>query len=144
MPTTAFLESLKGYGGYSTTVVIIVFGLMTWWKVLPSVIDAISNRQSKIEERIGKLLDEATPRFERQIAAADERHEHCMEGQEALQREVNRLREHSVVQDKTIEGLRRQILQMQVSAVRLEGSGVTPIATATVAALDRMKGVGEE
>ncbi len=138
-----FLESLKGYGGYSTSIVVIIVALATWWKVLPSVIDALANRQSKIEERMGKLLDDATQRFEKQIAAADARHEHCMEGQEELQREVKRLRDHSIAQDKTIEGLRRQILQMQVSAVRIEGTGVTPLATAAVEALNKLPGVGE-
>lgn len=136
-------EALKGFGGYSTTATIIVFGLLAWWKVLPAFIDAISNRQSKIEERMGKLLEDATARFQREIAAADERHHDCMEGQRLMALEVDRLRDCVNDQQATIEGLKRQIIQMQTSALRVDGQGVTPIITAALQSLDKVKGAGE-
>ncbi len=93
MPDIGPLDYLKGWGGYTTTVTLIVGGLLSWWKVLPALIEAISNRQSKIEERMGKLLESATTRFETQLAASDKRHADCMEGQETLRKRIVALEE---------------------------------------------------
>lgn len=143
------LESLRGLGGYSTTIALIVGGLLTWWKVLPSIIDAIANRQSKIEERMGSLLDDATARFTRQIAEADQRHADCMEGQRKLVARIDeqdaKIAEQSRTigaQDETIAGLRKQFSQLQASAVRLDGTSVSDIARGVVDSLDRIDAKG--
>lgn len=135
----------KGWtpGGAGIWVLIVLF-LAGWWKGLPAVLDAFANRQSKIEERMGALLDDATARFTREIAAADARHADCMEGQEKMQAEVERLRECVNEQQATIDGLKKQIIQMQVSAIRVEGAGAAaPFAQATISKLDKIIGVGE-
>lgn len=128
-----------GAAGIWTVVALLLIG---WWKGLPSVLDAFANRQSKIEERMGKLLEEATLRFQREIAAADERHAHCMEGQDTLQKEVERLRTCVAEQQDTIEAMKRQMLQMQVSALRVEGNAPSPIIAAAMQQLDTVKGAG--
>lgn len=135
----------KGWtpGGAGIWVVVILM-LIGWWKGLPAVLDAFANRQSKIEERMGKLLDDATERFTREIAAADARHDDCMKGQEKMQTEVERLRTCVNEQQATIDGLKKQIIQMQVSALRVEGNtGAAPFAQAVVAKLDKIVGTGE-
>ncbi len=129
-----------GATGIWTMVALLLLG---WWKGLPSVLDAFANRQSKIEERMGKLLEEATLRFQREIAAADERHAHCMEGQDTLQKEVERLRTCVAEQQGTIDAMKRQMLQMQVSAIRVEGTAPSPIITAALNQLDNVRGTGE-
>lgn len=105
--------------------VLVVMGLAFWWKGLPTVIEAIASRQSKIEERMGALLTSATERFEIQIQAADRRHSECMEGQEklrtrivALEHEVDQLREENA-------GMRRARVAVQVSAIRSAPDGVS-------------------
>lgn len=122
---------------------IVALLLLSWWKGLPSVLDAFANRQSKIEERMGKLLEEATLRFQREIAAADERHAHCMEGQDTLQKEVERLRTCVAEQQGTIDAMKRQMSQMQISAIRTEGTVPSPIIAAALQQLDNVKGVSE-
>lgn len=113
--------------------VIVLLGLAAWWKGLPSVIEAITNRQSKIEERMEARLKQADERFAEQITAADGRHADCV-------RETDRLRQRVNDQDQRIEhqahriteleeqvsaardqneGLKRQIVQMQVSTLRV-------------------------
>ena len=74
--------------------VLVVLSLVGWWKGLPSVLEAFANRQSKVEERMGQLLEDATARFTREIAAADKRHDECIHGQQELVNEVRRLRAH--------------------------------------------------
>lgn len=129
-----------GAAGIWTVVALLLLG---WWKGLPSVLDAFANRQSKIEERMGALLKDATERFTREIEAADKRHDDCMAGQDTLQREVERLRACVAEQQGTIEALKRQMLQMQVSAIRVEGTSPSPIIAAALSSLDSVKGVGE-
>jgi len=138
------LDWLKGLGGYTTTVTLIIGGLLTWWKVLPSLIDAISNRQSNIEHRMGELLASATERFEKQLASADKRHDDCMAGQERL---VARINEQDVkiaelsrtveARDEVIAGLRKQFTQLQTTAIREEGKHpvLAPMAAAAIEAL---------
>lgn len=141
----SFAEALKGYGGYTTTVAIIVGGLLTWWRVLPALIDAMANRQSKIEERMGNLLTSATERFARDIEAADRRHDECIQGQEMLRKRIDqqdhKIREQQECIDEqqtTIEALKRQITQLQRSAVRTKGQSPSPLIEAAMASLDRI------
>lgn len=139
------LENLKGFGGYTTTLAIIIGGLLAWWKVLPAFVDAISNRQSKIEERMALLLENATARFTRDIAAADLRHADCMAGQDKLLARIDALEEKSAAQQaciedqqRTIEGLRRGTAQRQVSAIRTEGQGASPMVERAMQALSQI------
>lgn len=143
MPHPSFLEAIKGYGGYSTSLILIIGGLLTWWRVLPAVIEAISNRQSKVEERMGKLLDDATARFSRELMAADKRHDECMEASDRMRSEIDSLRGRVAEQDTTIEGLRRQLAQMQVSFIRTDGLTPSPMIEAAAARLDDVRGSGE-
>lgn len=144
------LDFLKGWGGYTTTLTLIAGGLLTWWKVLPALIDALANRQSKIEERMGALLRDATDRFSRQIAEADARHADCMEGQRKLLERVEEQDEKITAQsrklqeqDETIAGLRAQFRSMQVSAVRIEGGGVSALARGMIETLDIVEEQGK-
>lgn len=123
--------------------VLIVMGLAGWWKGLPAVLEAIANRQSKIEERMGQLLEDTTARFTRELAAADARHHDCMEGQAKMVAEVERLRVCVQEQQATIESLKKQLIQVQVSAIRVECQPASPLVAAAVASLDRVTGAKE-
>jgi predicted nucleic acid-binding Zn-ribbon protein len=130
--------------------VIVIGGLVAWWKGLPAFLEALANRQSKMEERMASLLQATTDRFTRELEAADKRHEDCMKGQERLIERIGQLerrgaedRECIEKQQETIAGLKRQIVQLQVSAVRTEGVGVSPVIQGVVARLDALPGVGE-
>jgi DNA anti-recombination protein RmuC len=120
--------------------VLVALALLGWWKKLPEVLDAFSNRQSKIEERMGKLLEDATERFTRELAAADERHADCMEGQQKMVAEVERLRVRVAEQDQTIDSLHKQMIQMQVSAIRTDGQVASPMIDAAMNSLNRLTG----
>lgn len=124
---------------------LVVMGLGMWWRGLPALIDAIANRQSKIEERMQGLLDRSTERFAREIEAADERHESCMEGQRKLIKrleEVEAAREEDRKlineQTRTIEALNHKITQMQVSAIRVDGQAPSPMIEAAIRSLDEI------
>lgn len=120
--------------------VLVFMALAGWWKGLPAVLDAFANRQSKIEERMGKLLEDATVRFTREIEAADKRHDECMESQHKMSAEVDRLRTCVAEQQETIDGLKKQLIQMQASALRVEGQVPSPLVSAALASLDRIAG----
>ncbi len=123
--------------------VLVAMALAGWWKGLPAVLDAFANRQSKIEERMGKLLEDATIRFTREIEAADKRHDECVKGQEELVLEVRRLRTCVTEQQETIEGMRRKFATLQTSALRQEGALPSPTIEAMMHSLDNVKGHGE-
>jgi hypothetical protein len=59
-----------------------------------------------------------------------------------MQAEVERLRACVNEQQATIDGLKKQIIQMQVSAIRVEGA-TSPFAASVVAQLDRIQGEKE-
>lgn len=120
--------------------VLVFMALAGWWKGLPAVLDAFANRQSKIEERMGKLLEDATLRFTREIEAADKRHDECMESQHKMSAEVDRLRTCVAEQQETIDGLKKQIIQMQASALRVEGQVPSPLVAPALQSLDRIAG----
>lgn len=69
--------------------------LLGFWKALPAVLDSFERRQSGVELRIESLLDAQSKRFNEQLAAADDRHEECMEGQRLLRDEVDALRKEN-------------------------------------------------
>jgi hypothetical protein len=123
--------------------VLVFLALGAWWKGLPAVLDAFANRQSKIEERMGKLLEDATARFARQIEAADQRHDECVKGQHELVAEVERLRRCVSEQQETIDGFRRKFATLQTSALRQEGALPSPTIEAMMHSLDAIKGPGE-
>lgn len=123
------LTEIKGYGGYSTTIVL----LFLWWKGLPQVLEAWSNRQSKIEERMGKLLEDAQVRFAGQIREADSRHEKCIEGQEMLRLRVAEL-------EGTIDRMRTQMTQIGISTYR-EATGRDELSPPMDAMLSRLGAV---
>ncbi len=133
---TFFKELTPGGVGIWTLVAML---LAAWWKGLPTFLDAMANRQSKIEERMGKLLDDATTRFTRELAEADKRHEECIQGQERLRVRMEAQGARMEVQDQcireqqsTIEGLKRQMMSMQVSAIRTDGMAPSPIIEAMI------------
>lgn len=97
---------------------------------------------------MGKLLEDATARFTREIAAADKRHDDCMDGQQRLLTRIDTLEEKVAEQQeciekqqKTIEGLRRQAVQNSVSALRVEGQAPSPLIEKAIEALDHIPGV---
>ena len=142
-----YADFLKGWtpGGVGIWTLVIM-ALVAWWKGLPAFIDAMANRQSKIEERMGALLQQTTDRFSRELADADKRHEDCVKSQEVLRarieaqdKKIAEQQECISEQQATIEGLKRQMLQMQQSAIRLEGmgsGGIAEVAKAAVKAFD--------
>lgn len=95
--------------------------LIAWWKGLPPVIEALVNRQSKIEERLGAEMDAMSRRWEERLETADKQHKACHEAQEAL-------RERVVAQDGIIaqqnDTIARQTAQIvglteKVSALKI-------------------------
>lgn len=146
MEEAGWINVLKAAGGYGTSATLVVMGLFAWWHVLPKLIDAISNRQSKIEERMALLLETTTARFEGQLAAADKRHEDCMKGQQLLIQRIDdqdkKLSEQSTTiseQSDLINGLKAQLRQLQMSAVRLDGTPISQMARGVVVALDNLE-----
>lgn len=140
-----WLDLIKNIGSYGTPATLVIIGLLAWWQVLPKLIDAISNRQSKIEERMALLLDSATERFEKQLKEADERHDDCMAGQRVLIQRIDEQDEKLSVQSRLIDaqqdmitGLKAQLRQLQVSSVRVEGSPISGLARGVVEALDHI------
>jgi hypothetical protein len=130
-------------------IVILLLGVL--WKGAPAFIEALANRQSKIEERMAALLSTATDRFTRELAEADKRHEECMRGQELLRERIDRqdkkIREQQDCindQQDTIEGLKRQIGQVSLSVVRTEGVKPSPMIAAVVDRLNLLPGLGED
>ena len=124
---------------------LVIMALVGWWKGLPGVLDAFANRQSKIEERMQALLDRSTERFEREIAAADERHNDCIEGQRRLMERVDELEREAMVSRKIIneqahiiEGLNHKITQMQISALRTEGIAPSSMIQSAMDTLSRL------
>jgi len=141
-----WLGVLKAIGSYGTPATLIIIGLLTWWRVLPALIEAISNRQSKIEERMAKLLDTTTERFERQLKEADQRHEDCIEGQRLLLTRIDEQDEKLSAQSKLIEeqrdqiaGLKAQLRTLQIAAVRLDGHPISDMARGVVTALENLE-----
>ncbi len=64
--------------------VLVVMAAVAWWKGLPGVLDAWTNRLTTEKEHREKEIE----RLERQIAAADDRHEECLAGQKLLRTEI--------------------------------------------------------
>ena len=124
---------------------LVALVLLGWWQVLPKFIEAFANRQSKLEERMQVLLDRSTERFQRELAAADERHDACLEGQKRLMIRVEELergrdedRKLIAEQTRTIEGLNHKITQMQISALRTDGMVPSPLIKGVMDRLDQM------
>lgn len=91
--------------------VLVAAVVTAWWRGLPSVLDAFERKQSGIELRTEALLDAQAKRFAEQLAAADDRHDECMEGQKALRAEMEILR-----RDNTeLRGMLAAIQQGQMS-----------------------------
>ena len=145
MEGSPWLNIGKIVGSYGTPATLILLGLLAWWQGLPKLIEALSNRQSKVEERMALLLDSATQRFEKQLKEADQRHDDCMEGQRELIKRIDEQDEKLSAQSRLIDeqhdqiaGLKAQLRQLQVSAVRLDGSAISDIARGVVASLENL------
>jgi len=134
---------------------LVAMLLIAWWQGLPKLLDAITNRQSKIEERMQDLLDKATERFERELAAADKRHGDCMAANDVLAGRINEQEkrlagqastiaeqgDQLVTAQRTIDSLKKQIVQMQASALRVathpSNSGLLEPMLEQLAAVER-------
>jgi uncharacterized coiled-coil protein SlyX len=127
------------WGSVPTWIQVCIL-LLILWKGVPAFLDAISNRQSKVEERMEARLKDSDERYLKQIEAADRRHEDCMKANETLSERIDALEERDakkskiiaengdllvvaqqtiVKQSEEIAGLKRQIVQMQVSTLRV-------------------------
>lgn len=82
--------------------VLVVMGLVAWWKGLPAVIEAIANRQSKIEERLGQEMDAMSKRWEARLEQADKQHQECHAAQEVLRGRINDQDRIIAMQNETI------------------------------------------
>ena len=118
--------------------VLVFLSLGAWWKGLPKVLEAFANRQSKVEERMGQLLEDATARFSREIAAADMRHDECIKGQQELTDEVRRLRKCVGEQQETIDQMRRKFASLQVATIRTEGMRPSAMVEAAMRSIDNL------
>ncbi len=101
--------------------VLVIMGLVAWWKGLPAVIEAIANRQSKIEERLGREMDAMSQRWEARLEAADKQHQECVKGQEALRERTNKQDVIIAKQNETIANQTKQISDLtdKVSALKI-------------------------
>lgn len=73
---------------YASLMITVVWG---FWRGLPAVFDMFERRQSGIEIRTEALLDAQSRRFAEQLAAADDRHEECMKGQQVMREQMEDL-----------------------------------------------------
>jgi len=132
--------------------VLVIFCLIAWWKALPAVIDAISNRRSKIEERLGAEMDAMAKRFTEQIAAADSRHDDCIRGQTELQQRITAqdgviAQQNDTIarQSNTIVQLSDQVAGLKTSNQQLQMSLASSLSNgesrAIDKALDTLKGI---
>lgn len=71
--------------GIWVLVAVVVGG---WWKGLPAVLLAFEKKQSGIETRMEELLEAQAERFNKQLAAADRRHDDCMDGQRRIEQNM--------------------------------------------------------
>lgn len=100
------------------------------WKGLPAVLDAWSNSVAREREHREREIK----RLETQIAASDQRHENCMEGQTRLQDELERMRvahADEIIRINTthaedMQGLRNLVtgLMAQIRQIQFSGAGV--------------------
>lgn len=67
---------------------LVASTLGLWWRGLPAVLEAWTNRLDKERGHREREIE----RLERQIRDADDRHDECMKGQAALRREIDDLR----------------------------------------------------
>jgi uncharacterized coiled-coil protein SlyX len=108
-------------------VIILILGAGLW-KGMPAVLDAWTRRADAESARTDREFE----RLERQIRASDDRHADCERRCEALVRRMNE-------QDQTINGLRAQMTQVQISAVRV-GAAPETVTEALIAQLDHVPG----
>ena len=101
--------------------------LIAWWKGLPAVIEAMANRQSKIEERLGAEMDAMSARWEARLEAADKQHQECIAGQDALRDRITKqdatiaLQNDTIAQQtKTITDLNERITGLKLSNEQLQ------------------------
>lgn len=122
-----WLKSTSTFGGAGVWV-LVVMAAVGWWKGLPAVLLAWSTRIGAEAERTDKEI----ARLERQIAAGERRHADCEDRCMSLMKRLDD-------QDETIRGLRAQMSQLQVSAVRV-GMGPLSVTETLIASLDRVPG----
>lgn len=99
--------------------VLVAMALLGWWKGLPGVLDAWTNRLAKEKEHREKEIE----RLERQIKAADDRHDECLEGQRVLRQEMTAMQKLHAEEVQRLQGMISgmvvQMRQMQLSAGRV-------------------------
>lgn len=124
-------------GAYGIWLLVLI-ALGTLWKGSPAFITALSNRQSKVEERMSLLLKDTTDRFSREIAEADKRHDECVKGQDLLRDRIDKQDTKIREQQSTIDALRREMSQVGVSAIRNGVLPVSPEIESALAQLDKI------
>lgn len=94
---------LKGWtpGAVGVWALLAAF-LIAWWKGLPAVIEAMADRRSKIEERLGAEMDAMSKRWEDRLAHADEQHKECVAGQDQLRERIQKQDFTIATQNETI------------------------------------------
>jgi len=126
----ATLEAIKGFGGYTTSVTLWIFALVTWWKGLPVLIEVLSkamdswqSRAASIEQRLQDTMALTLERYDRQLAAADKRiddsearyvdsekrHADCEERARKLSKSVDSLRDELDLVKQDLTGAKRQL-----------------------------------
>ncbi|GAA0730018.1 hypothetical protein [Sphingomonas japonica] len=117
--------------------------LLGWWKGLPAVLDAFERRQSGIELRTEALLDAQAKRFAEQLAAADDRHDECMEGQKALRAEMTEIRRENGELRSIIHAMQQAGSSMQAVVARAITDGHESHMPRALDKLDELKGARE-
>lgn len=135
MSVSEALEAAKGFGGYTTTGVV----LLMWWKGLPGLLQALERLVTVFTERNAKIaatFDAQVKRLEEQLKAADARYE--ARDHECQQR-VSDMQERIDALETEIAGMRRQERQRALSARDIMGQTSLPPAIAPlIQALDKL------
>jgi len=132
--------------------VLVALAFRVTWVGLPAIIDAIANRQSKIEERLGAEMDAMSVRWTARIEEADARHEHCEAGQRILMERVTAqdgiiAQQNDTIarQSNTIVQLSDQVAGLKTSNQQLQMSLASGLSNgesrAIDKALDTLKGI---
>ena len=109
------------------------------WKGLPAVLDSWANSVAKERDHREREIK----RLEGQIAAADDRHNECLEGQRALRDEIEQMRrahsEEIASLHGIITGMVVQMRQIQMTAASLSSDGnMSPALMSMIESLDRI------
>lgn len=115
-------------GIYGIGIPILVILAQGLWRGLPAVLEQWTKRADAEAARTEREFS----RLEAQIKSSDDRHQACEDRCIRLQGEVERV-------NKVLDGLLRQMRQMQLSAVRM-GAGEPSIIATLINELDHIPG----